>query len=47
MNISQKLPIGVQSFKVLREDHYLYVDKPDYLWKIMYRQSDSVCVGNR
>ena len=27
MNIQRKLPIGVQSFKVLRNDRYLYVDK--------------------
>ena len=31
MNISQKLPIGVQSFKVLREDYYLYADKTEYI----------------
>ena len=35
MNISRKLPIGVQSFKVLREDHYLYVDKPEYLFRLV------------
>ena len=35
MNITQKLPIGVQSFKVLRTDHYLYVDKTDYLFRLV------------
>ncbi|MEN9503715.1 MAG: hypothetical protein RI964_3000, partial [Pseudomonadota bacterium] len=23
----KKLPIGIQSFRVMREDHYYYVDK--------------------
>ena len=27
----QKLPIGLQSFKALREDNYLYVDKTFYV----------------
>ena len=35
MNISRKLPIGVQSFKVLRESHYLYADKTDYLFRLV------------
>ena len=35
MTIPRKLPIGVQSFKVLREDHYLYVDKTDYLFRLI------------
>ena len=35
MNISRKLPIGVQSFKVFQEDHYLYVDKPEYLFRLV------------
>ncbi|MGP1577502.1 MAG: AAA family ATPase, partial [Treponema sp.] len=30
MNVTRKLPIGVQSFKDLREKHFLYVDKTDY-----------------
>ena len=32
MNITRKLPIGVQSFKVLREDRYIYVDKTGYFF---------------
>ena len=35
MNITRKLPIGVQSFKVLREDHFLYVDKTKYLFQLV------------
>ena len=31
MNVIRKLPIGVQSFKVLRNDRYLYVDKTAYI----------------
>ena len=31
MNVTRKLPIGVQSFKVLRNDRYLYVDKTAYI----------------
>ena len=35
MNTPRKLPLGVQSFKVLRTDHYLYVDKTDYLFRLV------------
>ena len=35
MTIPRKLPIGVQSFKVLREDHYLYADKTAYLFRLV------------
>ena len=35
MNITRKLPIGVQSFKVLREYRYLYVDKTAYLFHLV------------
>ncbi|UTC65794.1 ATP-binding protein [Treponema sp. OMZ 788] len=34
MDFSRKLPIGVQSFKVLRNDNYLYVDKTEYVYKL-------------
>jgi len=34
MDFTRKLPIGVQSFKVLRNDRYLYVDKTAYLWRL-------------
>ena len=35
MNFPRKLPIGVQSFEVLRKDRYLYVDKTDYLFRLV------------
>ena len=35
MNTPRKLPIGVQSFKVLRNDRYLYVDKTKYLFQLV------------
>ena len=35
MNVPRKLPIGVQSFKVLRNDRYLYVDKTAYLFRLV------------
>ena len=35
MTITRKLPIGVQSFKVLRNDRYLYVDKTEYLFRLV------------
>ena len=35
MNIPRKLPIGVQSFKVLRDDRYLYVDKTKYIAQLI------------
>ena len=31
MSFPRKLPIGVQSFKDLREKHFLYVDKTAYI----------------
>ncbi|MFC2615943.1 MAG: AAA family ATPase, partial [Treponema sp.] len=31
MSFLRKLPIGVQSLKVLRTDRYLYVDKTKYI----------------
>ena len=35
MNIPRKLPIGVQSFKDLREKGFLYVDKTKYLFQLI------------
>ena len=35
MSFPRRLPIGIQSFKVLRTDHYLYVDKTDYLFRLV------------
>ena len=33
--LPQKLPIGIQSFKDLREEGYLYVDKTELIYKLM------------
>ena len=35
MSFPRKLPIGVQSFKVLRNDRYLYVDKTKYITQLV------------
>ena len=35
MNLTRKLPIGVQSFKDLRNNRYLYVDKTEYLFRLV------------
>ena len=35
MNISRKLPIGIQSFEKLRRDRYLYVDKTAFVWNLI------------
>ena len=29
----RKLPVGVQSFRKIREEGYLYVDKTDIVWE--------------
>ena len=33
MNI-RKLPVGVQSFEILRKDDYLYVDKTEFIYRL-------------
>ena len=35
MNVSRKLPIGVQSFEDLREKNFLYVDKTTYIFRLV------------
>ena len=35
MNFLRKLPIGIQSFKDLREKNFLYVDKTEYLFRLV------------
>ena len=35
MNFTRKLPIGIQSFKDLREKDFLYVDKTEYLFRLV------------
>lgn len=31
----RKLPAGIQSFKTIREEGYLYVDKSDVVWNLV------------
>ena len=33
MNI-RKLPVGVQSFEILRKENFLYVDKTEFVYKL-------------
>ena len=32
---NRRLPVGIQSFKTIREDDYLYVDKSDIVWELV------------
>jgi hypothetical protein len=34
----RKLPVGVQSFKKIREGGYVYVDKTDIVWELGSRR---------
>ena len=34
-NRFRRLPVGIQSFKEIREEHYLYVDKSDIVWNMV------------
>ena len=34
-NNFRRLPAGIQSFKVIREENYLYVDKSDIVWNLV------------
>ena len=35
MNLTRKLPVGIQSFEKLRRDGYLYIDKTPFIWKLV------------
>ena len=35
MNVTRKLPLGVQSFEKLRREGYLYIDKTSFLWRLV------------
>lgn len=35
MDVTRKLPIGVQSFEKLISNGYLYVDKTAYIWGVL------------
>ena len=30
----RRLPVGIQSFDVIRKEGYLYVDKTDIIWQL-------------
>ena len=34
--MERKLPIGIQGFEKLREEHFLYVDKTDYIYELAH-----------
>ena len=38
-DFSRKLPIGIQSFEKLRDEHCLYVDKTRYLYNLVHTSS--------
>ena len=31
---NRRLPVGIQSFDVIRKEGYLYVDKSDIIWQL-------------
>ncbi|WP_029410092.1 AAA family ATPase, partial [Treponema pedis] len=35
MDFSRRLPIGVQSFEVMRSDKFLYVDKTEFVYRLV------------
>ncbi|WP_024468661.1 ATP-binding protein [Treponema pedis] len=35
MTVTRKLPVGVQSFEIMRSDDFLYIDKTKYVWKLI------------
>jgi len=35
MNKVRKLPIGIQDFEYLRTNHFLYVDKTQYVYQLV------------
>jgi len=32
--MSKKLPLGIQGFEKLRTDHFLYIDKTEYIYQL-------------
>ena len=38
MDLSRKLPIGVQDFKKIREGGFIYVDKTEYLYELTKKE---------
>ena len=39
MDFTRKLPVGIQSFKKLRKDGYIYVDKTAFVWNLVQSSS--------
>ena len=35
MNITRKLPVGIQSFEKLRRDGFIYIDKTPFVWQLV------------
>lgn len=35
IHMTQKLPIGIQSFEKIRTGNYIYVDKTEYIWNLV------------
>ncbi|MEL3906924.1 MAG: ATP-binding protein [Treponema sp.] len=35
MELIRRIPIGVQSFEVLRKENFIYVDKTEFIWKLI------------
>lgn len=35
MKPGRKLPIGIQDFESLRNDNYVYVDKTEYIYRLV------------
>lgn len=31
---NRRLPVGIQSFEIIRKEGYLYVDKTDIIWQL-------------
>ena len=36
LDLSRKLPIGVQSFEVMRNDQFIYVDKTQFIFRLVH-----------
>ena len=34
----RRLPIGIQSFEKLRENHYIYIDKTEYIYQLVHTE---------
>ena len=41
-NLSRRLPVGIQSFRKIRNENYLYVDKSDIVWNMVHSDKQYV-----